>query len=162
MNAAKWLVIGIGNDLRGDDGVGKAVCDQLRAEGCTDFETMAVRQAMPELAEPISRAAGVIFVDAELMPLGSTSIRLIIPAPQTPGTSHVLSPESVVMLAKSVFGRCPPAWLLSIPIDDVAFHVGLSPRARAGVDQAVAIILGVLATGAVTSATRGGAGRPSC
>src|SRR5690348_4191750 len=58
------LVIGYGNPLRRDDGVGWAVASGLAGR----FETIAVHQLTPELAEPISRARHVVFVDAECGP----------------------------------------------------------------------------------------------
>ncbi|MBX7103973.1 MAG: hydrogenase maturation protease [Gemmataceae bacterium] len=162
MNPVRWLIVGIGNESRGDDGVGKAVCEQLRAKAIAALETLTVHQLTPELAEPISRAAGVIFVDADISSTDFASIRPVGPESPRSGMTHAVSPESVIMLVKTAFGRSPPAWLLSIPIDDIAIHVGLSLRARAGVDQAVAIILGVLMAGAVTSETRDGEERLSC
>ena len=61
------LVIGYGNPLCGDDGIGPYAVEQLAQAGENlrgDVEWLTVRQLTPELAEPISRAATVIFVDA--------------------------------------------------------------------------------------------------
>src|ERR1700730_10395204 len=59
------VVIGYGNTLCGDDGIGPNVAETLSGEikdGSVDF--YAVRQLTPELSEAISRADAVIFIDA--------------------------------------------------------------------------------------------------
>src|SRR5258708_26660681 len=66
-----WLVIGYGSPLHSDDRLGWVVADQLEAAlDPAIVEIAACQQLTPEWIEPISRAAGVIFVDAnaELTP----------------------------------------------------------------------------------------------
>src|SRR5215472_4005839 len=59
------LIIGYGNPLRADDGVGwRMACRLGELVRDEPFEVLAVHQLTPELAEPISRAELVIFVDA--------------------------------------------------------------------------------------------------
>src|SRR5690349_18792955 len=61
------LVIGYGNPLCGDDGIGPCAVEHMASdndEACQDVEYLSLRQLTPELAEPISRAQAVIFVDA--------------------------------------------------------------------------------------------------
>src|SRR5258708_21465848 len=63
----KTLVIGYGNELCGDDGLGWRVAQDLAARQFDgDVEIMALRQLNPELAEPISQADRVIFIDARM------------------------------------------------------------------------------------------------
>ena len=59
------LIIGYGNPLRGDDGVGWRVAEAVAAalpDGAA--EVLTVHQLTPELAELMSRADRVIFIDA--------------------------------------------------------------------------------------------------
>ena len=59
------LVIGYGNVLRGDDGAGFLTAELLRDKlRDPDIEILSQHQLLPELMEPISRAARVIFIDA--------------------------------------------------------------------------------------------------
>ena len=64
---ARALIIGYGNPLRGDDGLGWRAAEQL-AEIIpqSEAEVIACHQLTPELAEPISRARLVIFIDMSL------------------------------------------------------------------------------------------------
>ena len=64
-NMCKALVLACGNSQRGDDGVALQVVSYLREVSCdpaTEFHCQ--QQWTPELAEPISHAEIVIFVDA--------------------------------------------------------------------------------------------------
>ncbi len=88
------LVIGYGNPLRGDDGVGPAVVRRLQlAAGDTAMEAM---QLLPEHIEAVARAGLVVLVDAgvDLSP-GEVRCRLV----EAPVASrhavdlHELSPE---------------------------------------------------------------------
>ena len=62
---AKILVIGYGSPLRGDDGVGwhaaQCLAQAIRGE---DVTILACHQLTLELAEQVSRADFVIFIDA--------------------------------------------------------------------------------------------------
>ena len=58
------LVIGYGNSLRSrSDAVGRQVAESLPS-GQNDLEVLSLHQLGPELAEPISKSQGVIFIDA--------------------------------------------------------------------------------------------------
>jgi hydrogenase maturation protease len=59
------LVIGYGNRLRGDDGVGWEVASRLAAAVPSEAaHILTVHQLTPELAELVSEADLVIFIDA--------------------------------------------------------------------------------------------------
>src|SRR5687767_15002380 len=64
MNASKLLVIGYGNTLRRDDGVGPRVAETVGALRLPGVRTLVCQQLSPEHAEPISQADAVVFVDA--------------------------------------------------------------------------------------------------
>jgi len=69
------LLIGIGNRLRSDDGIGYRIAETLRAED-SPMQVLAVQQLTPELAEPIAAAAAVLFVDASVLDPGADQLRL--------------------------------------------------------------------------------------
>lgn len=112
------LVIGYGNPLRGDDGVGWRVVEALAAEE-TAVSSLTLRtchQLLPELADPIARAAHVIFVDAAVAGTpGRISRQDVQPQPATGAAfTHHLTPGGLLALAQDVYGRCPPATLITI------------------------------------------------
>ena len=59
------LVIGVGNTLRGDDGAGIRVVEQIRRSPDAP-ECLTVHQLTPELADTIRLHARVCFVDASI------------------------------------------------------------------------------------------------
>src|ERR1035441_10847597 len=61
---AGLLVIGYGNTLRRDDGVGPRVADAVAALALPGVHALACPLLTPELADPVSRARVAIFVDA--------------------------------------------------------------------------------------------------
>lgn len=61
----KVLIVGYGNPLRRDDGVGWYAAQRLSHElSGEQAEVIACHQLMPELAERISQTDLVIFIDA--------------------------------------------------------------------------------------------------
>lgn len=60
------LVIGYGNELRGDDGVGPKVAEAVEAWKLAGVSVLALRQLTPELAADLAVVRRVIFVDAAL------------------------------------------------------------------------------------------------
>ena len=131
------LVIGYGNTLRRDDGVGSKVAEAVAALHLPGVNVMVRHQLVPELAEPISQARGVIFVDGTVNANGDAELREIAARPAGPILAHAIDPRSLLALAKEIFERSPPAWSLAIPVEDLGFGDGLSPRAAAGLQSAL-------------------------
>jgi len=113
---ARILIIGIGNTLRSDDGVGWHVAHELREQmSASDVDVIALQQLMPEIAEPVSRAEKVLFVDAvEGGKPGSVRGQQIVPAVESRLDSHHLTPTTVLRLALQLYNRCPEAFLLTV------------------------------------------------
>src|SRR5579863_2441204 len=62
---SRTLIIGIGNPLRGDDGLGWRAVESLRQiASLQEVETVTCHQLTPEMAESVSRAERVVFIDA--------------------------------------------------------------------------------------------------
>ena len=61
---ADALVIGYGNTLRGDDGIGPAVAEAVAALGLPGVRVIVAHQLTPELAADLADAQLVVFVDA--------------------------------------------------------------------------------------------------
>lgn len=131
------LVIGYGNTLRRDDGVGPMITEAIAALNLPGVRTLTTHQLTPELAEPVSRAGNVVFVDAALDAPGDVALRELHPVDAGQILAHATDPRSVLALAKQVFGRSPRAWSLAIPVEDLGFGDGLSSRAEAGLKAAV-------------------------
>ena len=161
---AELLVVGYGNTLRGDDGVGPRVAEAVEKLNLPGVRTLVCQQLSPEHADPISRVRKVVFVDAivntddkwQVTSDGKTwqatsGRKSCHPSPDTchvqfrklePGATsqlmaHAADPRTMLALARDVFGHTPEAWWLTIPAVNLDFGEKLSPETEAGFHEAL-------------------------
>jgi hydrogenase maturation protease len=114
------LVIGYGNSLCGDDGIGPRAVERLAEENLlADVECLTAHQLMPELAETISCADAVIFVDAAYAETPGKITCLELAPVNRPDTApaaftHHVSPAILLENAQILYGRHPAAYLYTI------------------------------------------------
>ena len=135
--APSLLVIGYGNTLRRDDGVGPKVADVVAELALPGVRTLACPLLTPELAEAVSQARAVIFVDAAVDAPREVQKRTLAPAGSSQVMAHAASPATVLALARDVFGHAPAAWLITIPVEDLGIGDEFSPLAKRGFEIAV-------------------------
>lgn len=140
------LVIGYGNTLRGDDGVGVRVAEAVAALQLPGVRALTCHQLAPEDAERVSQAARVVFVDAAAAGGSGLQVLTLAPDDTTQLMAHAADPRTVLALAREIFGHAPEAWALTIPAIQMGFSEELTPQARQGLDQAVAWIRELAAT----------------
>lgn len=138
---SRALVLACGNRLRGDDGVASYIAKCLREQRSgPETEIRVDQQWAPELAEPISAAEIVIFIDASanLRP-GKIACRAVQPAPHSPATfTHQASPATLLSLANELYGRAPAqAYLVTIGGSSFDLVEVLSEPVRQAVPEAV-------------------------
>jgi hydrogenase maturation protease len=132
------LVMGYGNVLRGDDGAGIRIAETVAAWGSPGVEVYAVHQLTPELAEPVAAARVVVFVDARLTADGAdVRVQSLTPATGSAGLGHTSDPRFLLGLAQALYGRCPPAWLVTVPGTDFEAGRQLSPTAASALQDAL-------------------------
>ena len=126
---SRSLVIGIGNPLRSDDGVGWRLAEEVGG--------LAVHQLTPELAAELSRVDRVLFVDAWQVPPGpllrgrfQPCLRAVAPGAGGLGSSHRLEPAELLALAAALYQAQPEAQELLLPARDFAHGTRLSPPLR--------------------------------
>jgi hydrogenase maturation protease len=120
------LVIGYGNALRTDDGVGplaaSLLAHDIRARG---IRIMQRHQLTPELAIDLAAATRVVLIDAraperwaadetdERVP--RVAVQLVEPArADGAASSHHLDPETLLALTRELYGCAPQTWLVSV------------------------------------------------
>jgi hydrogenase maturation protease len=139
------LLIGYGNELRGDDAIGPRVA---RAIGELRFPWLRVlmpQQLTPELADPIARAQAVVFVDATLnAPPGAIQMGPLAGAAMSEPLGHLSNPRSLLALAEAVFNRVPPAWMVTVGIEELCAKEGLSPKVEQAVPEVIEILRALL------------------
>ena len=137
---ANLLVIGYGNVLRHDDGVGPRVAEAIEELNLPGVRTLVCQQLSPEHAEPVARARRVIFVDDAVDEMAGVRFRKLVPGETSQLMAHAADPRTMLALARDVFGHAPEAWWLTIPAVKLVFGTDFSPEAEAGFHAAVAEI----------------------
>ena len=135
--AASLLVIGYGNTLRGDDGVGPRVAEAIEQLNLPGVRTLICQQLSPEYAEPVSQAHTVVFVDAAVDAPPEVQLRKLEPGESSQLMAHAADPRTMLALARDVFGHAPQAWWLTIPAVKLDFSETLTPEAQRGFAEAV-------------------------
>ena len=145
------LLIGWGNGLRQDDGVGRAIA---AAAGSWELPSLVVierTQLTPELAPQLAAARRVLFVDAEPQAAarpGGWRLEPLLP-PATEGAdaatsaglfSHHANAGQLLWLAETLYGRHPPAWQLLVAAHDNGFSTRLSPATGAVLGEVLAAV----------------------
>jgi hydrogenase maturation protease len=135
------LVIGYGNPLRGDDGIGWHAAAAVAADPrLADTDVLTRHQLTPELAEDIATARVAVLIDACLGDTpGCVSIREVAPAPGA-SWSHHLRPEDVVGFAHALFGTAPQVFLVTVTGAHFGYGTQLSPAVSSCVPRVVAIV----------------------
>lgn len=152
----RWLVVGLGNPLRGDDGLGARVVELLAGAG---VDTWAEHGPTPELAERVARYSRVVFVDAAIDDSsGARELRgsregkgaddpdedivlhpviTLGPAP-TGLLGHALDVPTVITLARALFGFRGDAFVCALRAERFDEPFALTPAAEARAQRAAA------------------------
>jgi Ni,Fe-hydrogenase maturation factor len=154
------VVIGYGNNLRGDDAVGPLAAAAVAAWDAPGVCALAVHQLTPELAEALAAADLAIFVDArapasapkrdglspslpawERGPGGEgdeiVEVHPIEPTAVDSALGHTGDPRALLALTEALYGHCPAAWSITVPAQSFAFGASLSPAAERGLAAAL-------------------------
>jgi len=136
------LILGYGNPLCGDDGVGWRIVAALEPILSQGWTAEAVHQLTPEWAEPLSRAAAVVFVDAAVGNCpGEVRDFSLAPEELAHAGSHHTTPQGLLAMAQDLFGRCPPARMVTVTGGSFAIAEALTPEVEAAVPVAVGRIV---------------------
>jgi Ni,Fe-hydrogenase maturation factor len=119
---ATILVIGYGNEQRGDDAVGRRLAQVVATWELPDVLALDTHQLTPELASTLAE------VGAVTLELGG----------------HGGDPRALLGLAELLYKRSPRAWWLTIPASGFDFGAGLSSTTCRGMLIALRYLRDVL------------------
>ncbi len=110
------LILGYGNPLRTDDGLGWRAAEELALKFSSDeVEIRTCHQLLPEMVELISQMDTVFFVDAaQDGEPGELRCSPIVPEMGAVRFTHQLSPAVTLGWSQQLYGRYPRAFLVSI------------------------------------------------
>lgn len=141
----RCLILGCGNTLRGDDGVGPFLCSwaEERFAGEPGVRAMTSHQWAPEMAEDVAAADTVLFVDCSLdQAPGQILLRELTAVPLKPGlVTHHLGAAELLRVAQDLYGAQPRrACLLTIGAGSIELGEELSPAISAALPDAQALL----------------------
>lgn len=112
---ARLLLIGIGNNGRGDDGLGWKFLDLFREVSRDQIDLEYRYQLQVEDAELISHYETVIFIDASHQQLqDGFEVKQCKAGNHYYFSSHLQSPEAILYLSRVIFNKSPKAHTLAI------------------------------------------------
>ncbi len=156
------LIVGYGNPLRSDDGVGPVVAERLASDPrFAGADVRAEHQLTPELALDASRSWLLVLVDAaEGVAVGEVVIRELGPAGSAGGAeaglagrveeggpplTHHVDPAALLGLAGELWGAVPRTILVGIGPASLELGEDLTPEVEAAVPRAIDAIAGAMA-----------------
>jgi hydrogenase maturation protease len=127
----KILLIGIGNNCRGDDGLGWKFVELVESMGLDFIDHEYRYQLQVEDAALISEYDVVYFVDAsyEKMDKGF-ELRPCIACDEEQVSSHAQSPGAILKLANDLYKKFPEAYVLAIGGESWELETSLSEAAE--------------------------------
>ena len=130
------VIIGYGNTLRGDDGLGYRVAERLiPLEMRGRIRVVASHQLSIDFAEMIADSELVIFVDASRDGAPGEIRSSVVTAHAVSAgddvMTHHLTPESLLSLSKTLYGGSPEAALVTVSGESFDLSEQLSPTVEA-------------------------------
>jgi hydrogenase maturation protease len=139
----KALVVGYGNPLRRDDGVGGEVARAFAKDAAPGVDVLVCYQLTPELAERLATVPLAVFIDAQI---GSAPGGIRISRAQHDDTTHGsilvhhMTPEALLGLSMRLYMRVPDAYLVTVTAGSFELGEGLSKPVAAVLPEAVAAV----------------------
>lgn len=103
--AKKILVVGIGNTLRGDDGIGKYICTCIEKIKLPNVCSTTAFQLETNLLEEFIQYDTVIIADAAVSGKAVSFINAATLLQQPVSSSHHANAASIAMLAKQLYQK---------------------------------------------------------
>lgn len=141
------LVIGIGNELRADDGAGAYIVRQLKGYAIPDLQTEIMPQLTPEWLERMANASLTILVDVRIPESdddGKLWLYPLAPSAGRPSSGHALHIGELLSLGERLYGKPFEVYICSVPAFDFTLGNPFSEQCKAVLEPAVSTIVGFL------------------
>jgi len=142
------LIVGYGNALRSDDGLGWHAAARLAEDPrLAGAHVVWQHQLTPELAVDVSNASLVVLIDAsDGEEAGAISVRRLDPTLAAGSAwSHHLEPAELVALARELWGASPPVFVVSVGVASLDVGDSLSPAVERALPAVVEAVVAIVA-----------------
>ncbi|MCA9400216.1 MAG: hydrogenase maturation protease [Candidatus Omnitrophica bacterium] len=162
--ASNTLIIGYGNKMRGDDGIGPYIAEKIELSQWPSTDVWVMQQLQVELVEDIKGYKPIIFIDAAL---NARQLKInVIPGTRTQDdasgacagnftkqqssstSTHHLSPYALWQLCEKLYQVRLDMYLVSIPARQFDMTESISTETLAYADKAVEEIQKIVVSGA--------------
>lgn len=133
---SKIQVVGVGNTLRGDDGIGAYVCSLIDKTGLTGVQTLVLQQLHTELVEDFLAFDAVIIIDASVSTMNVSFHPLIQNDLQPVSSSHHVNASLLAALAQQLYQKEITMMICAVKGDNFDMGEGLSTTAKKNADTA--------------------------
>ena len=140
----KALVIGYGNTLRSDDGVGVWIADRIAALHLPDVDVKTCHQLFPELAADFLPYGTVIMVDASADGEPMSVHKSIPLLEHAPSSNHNMTPEILHEIAREMYGAAVDLRVYTVRGESFEFGSMLSPVVKERATKTVSLIVALL------------------
>ena len=142
------LLLAYGNPAREDDGLGPAAAEVIEELNLNNLTVDSDYQLTVEDAATVAEHDAVVFVDASLDCEGPFTFKEVAPSLDESFSTHSVQPETVVGMAKQLFGAIPEAYILGIRgYSFDMFKEEMTKKAVENMGKAISFLLPVLETG---------------
>ncbi|MEA5509974.1 hydrogenase maturation protease [Crocosphaera sp. UHCC 0190] len=142
------LVIGYGNTLRSDDGAGQKIAEIVANWNFKNVISLPLHQLSPELAENISQADLVIFIDVQETTNQEEEKpqikQLKLNNNHTNFNPHHSNPWNLLALTKALYQKEPLVYWILIPANNFNFGEDFSSMTKNAINLALEEIKKIL------------------
>lgn len=141
------LVIGYGNTLRGDDGLGWVAAERLQAATRSlPVTIMTSHQLGIEMVEEIAGAEHLIFLDVTASgEPGAIECRSLEASRDSYGMlEHHVHPEVLLTICRALYGHIPESYLFTVGGESFDFSESLSPVVEAAIPDLISQVIALI------------------
>jgi hydrogenase maturation protease len=140
------LIICIGNIARGDDGAAHRVARLLAQRDILPAGTRVIEAVGLDVAMAADVAEADLFILIDAVRRESPLVRLerLDAGPALTATGHSIDPPSLLTVTEGLYGRVPPAWIVSLAAPEMGHTESLSNRAEAASVEAASVVVSLI------------------
>ncbi|MBI4971456.1 MAG: hydrogenase maturation protease [Candidatus Omnitrophica bacterium] len=133
----KILVVGYGNSVRSDDGIGLYIAERLGALRLSAVDVIVTQQLVTELVESFGLYSKIIFVDARQDGPEIHLRKLDVSKSFEMPVSHHLGPEVLVLLAAQIYHSHPQIYICTVRGENFDYGTEISESVRQRAEEAI-------------------------
>lgn len=140
INKKRTCIVGIGNSIRSDDGVGAYVCQLMEEKNLPGVTLITTQQLDIGMTEDFTKFDRVIFVDASLKDETISLQPLSLDNGQSQSFSHYINAAMLVSLAQQLYSTNTRFYVCAIGANNFEMGNGLSSTTMSNANEAVSLL----------------------